>query len=88
MVGPAGDDDEGRHGEDRKVRVREEKNGERERERENVDWWHHRTDSCAIVEMGEWHGYGERMGKKIGRRKEKTEREWRVAVVEKWVRKL
>ena len=42
---------------------------ERERERDNVDWWHHRTDSCAIVEMGEWHGYGERTGKKIGRRK-------------------
>ena len=86
MVGTANGDDEGWHGEDRKVRVREEKNGERERE--NVDWWHHRTDSCAIVEMGEWHGYEERTGKKIGRRKEKTEREWRVAVAEKWVRKM
>ena len=34
VVGTANGDDKGWHGEDRKVRVREEKNGERERERE------------------------------------------------------
>ena len=35
------------------------------------------TDSCDIVEMGEVHGYGERMGKEIGGKKEgKKNGEW------------
>ena len=37
---------------------------EREKEKDNVDWWRHRIDSRGIVEMGEWNGYGERTGKK------------------------
>ena len=79
VVGAADSDDEEWHGEDgnmreweRKKEREEKKWGKRERERQ------HRsmasppvtTDSCGIVEMGEWHGYGERTGKEIGRRKE------------------
>ena len=33
------------------------------------------TDSCDIVEMGETHGYVERMGKETGGRKEEKKKE-------------
>ena len=53
---------------------------ESEKEKDNVDWWRHRIDSRGIVEMGEWHGYGERTGKKQEGGKKKKQREngqWR-----------
>ena len=70
------------HGEDGKVR-------EREKQRRSVVSPPVTTDSRDIVEMGEAHGYGERTRKeKGGKKEEKKERKWRVAVAEKWERKI
>ena len=70
------------HGEDGKVR-------EREKQRRSVASLPVTTDSRYIVEMGEAHRYGERTEKEKGERKEeKKKRKWRVAVAEKWERKI
>ena len=70
------------HGEDGKVR-------EREKQRRSVASPPVMTDSRDIDEMGEAHRYGERTEKEKGERKEEIKkRKWRVAVAEKWERKM
>ena len=62
---------------------------EREKQRRPVASLPVTTDSRDIVEMGDAHGHGERIGKeKGGRKEEKKKRKWRVAVAEKCERKM